>query len=612
MTRRSKADTTRRPEAEKAYLAGLLELLTDDPPRCREVAQLVPAAALTVEEGGALLAAIISAAAIDAPKLADVARVIREQAIEPAADGQEPAFALMVDLAEQAERNRGGYSVGVERHAREIVKAAARRRTIVAADAAAAVAADPAAATEEIEAAAAAVAAASADLPSDRLEWQPCPVALLPDPMGTFVAEAAEAMGTDPAFVALPLLASVAAAIGNRRRIELWSGWQEPPVLWCGVVAESGSMKSPAAGKSLRFVRDRQRAAFAEHRAAMQEFEQLLREHDVARRKSKTADAADAPERPVAERLAIDDCTIEGLAPILEQNPRGVLLDRDELSGWFDFDRYSGGRGGAEVGRWLSIYDAGQLTVDRKHSGTIYVPSAAVSITGGIQPKTLARVVGSRHVDNGLLQRFILAAPPRRPKALPTADVGFATMAGMESMFDTLLAARPGDDGGPKVLDLEPDAADRFKAFYLEHGAEQFAASGPAASMLAKAEGWAARLALVCHMAAAAGSDPTRGDRVRLDSIEAGIGLARWAAREWQRVFHAMQHGAAVEDDHGLREWIAARGGIATPRDVARGLSKYRRPGAAEAALQRLARAGGAEWHPQPTGGRPADAVRLR
>lgn len=606
MTRRSKTAAPRRPEAERAFLAGLLELVTDNPSRCREVAQLVDAAAFTVEEGGALFSAIFSAAALEAPTLADVARIIREQAIEPAADRKDPAFLLMVDLA------KPGYAGSVERHAREITKAAARRRTIAAADAAAALAADPAAAPEEIAAAAAAVAAASADLPFDRLEWEPFPVHLLPDPVGTFVTEAAVALGTDPAFVGLPLLASVAAAIGNTRRIQLWPGWQEPPVLWCATVADSGSMKTPSADKALRFVRERQRAAFADHRAAMADFEQLLREHDAARRKSKSADAADAPERPVAERFVVDDVTIEGLAPIVEQNPRGVLCDRDELSGWFDFDRYSGSRGGAEVGRWLSIYNAGPLTVDRKHSGTVFVPSAAVCIAGGIQPKTLARVVGSRHVDNGLLQRFILAAPPRRMKTIPAGDVNFATMAGMQSMFDTLLEVRAGGDGGPVALDLEPAAADRFRAFFEEHAVEQFSATGPVASMLAKAEGWAARLALVCHMAAAAGSDPTRGDRVRLDSIEAGIGLARWAAREWQRVFHAMQRGATAEDDGALLGWLAAQGGTATARDLARGPSRYRRPGAAEAALARLAATGAVRRTIVQTGGRPADAVTLR
>ena len=66
------------------------------------------------------------------------------------------------------------------------------------------------------------------------------------------------------------------------------------------------------------------------------------------------------------------------------------------------------------------------------------------------------------------------------------------------------------------------------------------------------------------------------------------------------------------EDDAALRGWIAARGGVASPRDVSRGLAKYRAPGSAEAALSRLTKAGAAQWEAQATGGRPADAVRLR
>jgi hypothetical protein len=130
--------------------------------------------------------------------------------------------------------------------------------------------------------------------------------------------------------------------------------------------------------------------------------------------------------------------------------------------------------------------------------------------------------------------------------------------------------------------------------------------------MLSKAEAWAGRLALLCHVAAQAGGDPTRGDRVALDSMLAGIGLARWAAREWERVFLAMQRGTLEQSDATLVRWLAARGGVATPRDVQRGLRQYRAPGAAEAALARLSRAGRAEWEARPTGGRPADAARLR
>jgi hypothetical protein len=608
--RRPSAGTTHCPETERAYLAGLLELLVDDPPRCRAALQLVDESAFTIDAGAGLFAAIAQAAALEAPTLADVCRIARERATEPAADGGSPEVDLATDIAKAfAGKNRGAYSFGVDRHGREIAKAAGKRRTIEAATVAVAVAADPQATAEEIEAAARGVAAASASMPTEQLEWEPLPVELLPEPVRSFVIEAAEALTTDPVFVALPLLASVAATIGGRRRIELWPGYQVPSILWTATVAGSGSMKTPAAAKALAFIRERQRDAFAAHRAAVATWEQEKREHEAARR-SGQADVGGPPARPAAERFLVDDVTIEGLGPILAENPAGVLVSRDELSGWFDFDRYSGGKGGAEVGRWLSCYDAEPLTVDRKLSGTLYVPAALVSIAGGIQPAILARVVGSRHVENGLLQRFILAAPPKRMKEIPASDVGFATMQAMRDMFATLAAIPIADS--PRILDLEPEALDAFHAFYREHAVEQFHAEGAEAGMLAKAEGWAARLALVCQMISQAGSDPGRGDRVQIDSMQAGIGLARWAAREWRRVFDGMQRGAADDDDAALRRWLAARGGIATPRDVARGLAKYRAPGAAEAALSRLAKAGAAQWQAQATGGRPADAVRLK
>ena len=602
------ADTTRRPEAERAYLAGLLELVTDDPPRCRAAVALVEPAALTIEAGPELLAAIGAAAALEGPKIADVHRLVREHA----GDDAERETTLAADLLAAAGGSPQGYALGVDRHALEIMGAFKRRRTIEAATVAAAVAADPGAKPAEIEAAAAAVTAASTSGPDDGLAWEPFPVELLPDPVGPFVAEVAERLSTDATLVAFPMLAAVAATIGNRRRIELWPEWREPPVLWMAGVAAPGSMKSPAADKALQFTRHRQHEAFLAHGAALADWKAEKREHDRASRR-RDADAGPPPEQPVAERVLVDDITIEALGPILQANPAGVLVARDELSGWFDFDRYSGGKGGGEVSRWLSCYGAGPLTVDRKLSGTLYVPSAAVSIVGTIQPRVLTRVVGSKHIDNGLLQRFMLASPPRRLKEIPTGDVDFATGEAVRAVFATLAAIRPAEDGSPQVLDLEPEAADAWETFYREHAEAQFKADGPVGEMLSKAEAWAARLALVCHLIRQAGSEPTLASRIDADSITLGIRLARWAAREWQRVFEGLERGSIEADDRALRDWLRGRGGVATARDVARhGPSAYRAPGAAEAALKRLAKTGAAEWHTVPTGGRPADAVRLR
>jgi hypothetical protein len=195
---------------------------------------------------------------------------------------------------------------------------------------------------------------------------------------------------------------------------------------------------------------------------------------------------------------------------------------------------------------------------------------------------------------------------------MPTGGAGFSTAADIASMFDMLFAIAPGPDGGAAVLDLVPDALEVWRGWWQENAAEQFTASGAEAAMIGKARSWAARLALVCHMIRQAGREPTLGNRIDADSIERGIGLARWAAREWRRVYRGMKAGGLEADDRALREWIARRDGVASQRDVRRGLAKYRAAGAAEAGLARLVRTGNAEWVAIPTGGRPADAVRLK
>jgi hypothetical protein len=605
---RKRSDATRRPEAEKAFLAGMLEMLQDDVNRCRKAIPLVEPSALTVEGAPELLTAIIEAAALNAPSLADVLRIARERGGDDASDER----SLLADLASASVHSPGGYALGVERHAREIMKAATRRRTIDAATLVADVAADPQAKPADIEAAAAAVAQASTSAPAERVEWQPFPVELLPEPVCSFVRQVWASLdrSADPACAALPLLASIASAIGNRRRIEIRPGWTEPSVLWCAIVAESGSKKSPAADKSLSFVRDRQTAAFEAHKIALAEWEEERRNYEASRR-SKSADAQPPSPKPIATRFIVNDITVESLAVTLEHSPN-VLLDRDEISGWVSsFDRYASGKSGGDVAQWLPCYNAAPWVVDRKTSGTIHIPRAAVSVFGGIQPKVLVRSFGP-HVDNGLLQRFMLAAPPEGPQQWPDGDVDFATMAAMQAMFDTLFSLHVDDDGHPQVLDLEPDALGVFKEWWNEIGQQRLQATGPTKSMLSKAEAWAARLALVCHLIRQAGAEPALRSRIDADSITRGVGLARWAAREWTRVFRLMEQGGDDAADARLREWIVSRGGSASVRDVRRGLRRYQAPGRAEEGLRRLVASGAAEWTADSSGGRPADGVRVK
>src|SRR5262249_15366477 len=138
------------------------------------------------------------------------------------------------------------------------------------------------------------------------------------------------------------------------------------------------------------------------------------------------ADDLEKPEEPVCPRLVVSDITIERLSEVLEDNPRGVLVARDELSSWlYSFTRYKGGGGVSDVPNWLELHHAGTLMYDRKTGDrrTIIVSKAAASVTGGIQPGTLARALSSEYREAGLGARLLLAMPPKVVKKWSEVEI---------------------------------------------------------------------------------------------------------------------------------------------------------------------------------------------
>lgn len=455
------------------------------------------------------------------------------------------------------------------------------------------------------------------------IEWQPFPVDALPEPVATFVREAAEGIGADETMVALPLLATLAAAVGNTRRVELKPGWLEPPVLWCATVGESGDGKTPGFLAALQFIEAEQQERFRDHARDVALWEAEVADHDAAvadwRRARGKQGAPDhpgeKPTRPTPTRYLVNDATLEALVAVLAANPRGLLLAADELAGWLaSFDQYRSGRGGSDCPRWLSMHTAGAVTVDRKLTGTLHVPSAAVSVVGGIQPGTLARALGTQHVENGLLARLVLAMPPSRPPQWSTTSPSFVTLEDMRRLFCSLLAVPAG--AAPSLVDLDADATEVFKAYWLALAEEREATTGPVRSMLAKVAALAGRLALVIHTVEQArdGGLAVPG-RISAATMDRAVVLARWAARENRRTYAVVLDGEGVAstatDDAAAVDWIAARGGFTTVRDLGRGLVRFKAPGAAEAVARRLVGAGRAVWEAPTRGGRPADGIRL-
>ena len=450
----------------------------------------------------------------------------------------------------------------------------------------------------------------------------PFPTDTLPEPARSFVRACASAIGCDESFIALPLLCALASAIGNTRRVQLKRGWTEPAILWAVLVGDSGTLKSPALEVALRAIRKRQHTAIKRHAEAMKKYQDdLMRweKDEAAWKRSKAGDDPPVkPEEPQADRCWCDDVTVEALAVLLQNQGRGLLLVRDELSGWLGgFDRYAQGKGG-DVARWLEMFGGRSMVVDRKSGNprTIYVPRAAVSVCGGIQPVTLARALGTEHRENGLAARLLLACPRLRPKRWTEAEISPELERRIAAVFDRLYDLCPTtDDEGevqPVIVPLSAGGKSAWVDFYNAHGQEQAGLSGDLSAAWSKLEGYAARLALVVHFVrwAAGDSSLANADEIDADSIAAGVKLSRWFGNEARRVYAILGESEEERDRRRVVELIQRKGGSISGRELVQSCRAYRTVAAAEAALEGLAEHGMGIWKTPEQCGRGGPKAR--
>jgi hypothetical protein len=317
------------------------------------------------------------------------------------------------------------------------------------------------------------------------------------------------------------------------------------------------------------------------------------------------------PEKPVCTRYLVNDVTTEALAPLLQQNHSGVLLGRDELSGWLTgFDAYKNSQG-ADVARWLEIWDGGSYTIDRKSDdGPIYVPHAAVSIAGGIQPGIFKRIMTTRYFESGMVQRLLWARPPVSSQKWTSVEISAELDHQMERLFKRLTGLEMEQtDTGPKpvVIPVSGKGLDIWIPWYNDLGrriTKQQQADNPfLASAWSKLHIYAARLALLHHLV-----ERPDEPEVGAEAFTAAIALAEWFAHEAERLYAVM---AADRDDTELievAEFVHRKGGRLSVRDLTHSWRRYRddRDGA-EQVLQRLVETGWGRWDTKTTskGGRP-------
>lgn len=272
-------------------------------------------------------------------------------------------------------------------------------------------------------------------------ELKPVPdfdASLLPAPFNNWVMDIARRQSTAPDFVAVTALAAISTVIGRKARVypKRYDDWLVVPNLWAMLIGRPSSGKTPAMREALKPLRRLADDAIEQFKIDAIDYKATLKLQEL---KIKTAEknarkalndgdeplaikylasAIHEPPPPHQIRYIVNDATVEKLGELLNQNPNGLLLERDELYGWLrTLDRED--RSNDRTFFLEASSGDGTYTYDRIGRGTLHVPALCLSIVGGIQPARLApyihHAVRGGNGDDGFIQRFQLAVYPNQP-----------------------------------------------------------------------------------------------------------------------------------------------------------------------------------------------------
>ncbi|MEM9663167.1 MAG: DUF3987 domain-containing protein, partial [Planctomycetota bacterium] len=421
------------------------------------------------------------------------------------------------------------------------------------------------------------------ELERDLGQFRPMPVCdILPEPLASYVLEVSESMSVDPAAVAAPMLAACSGAIGDSRRIRVGS-LNPPSALWICLVGSSGSRKSAAIDAATQFCKLAEREARDESAAARREYQANLKR---MKQTTKSGPPVDEPTEPIEHRRTVGDVTLERLAMILQDNPRGVMMIRDELAAWFDFGRYSSGGGSSNRSGWCELFDGRSITVDRKGSASSYVESTSVSLVGGIQPDILRDLLTAQNVASGLMARLLFVSPPEQPGRMCEREIDSRLLAGVGEVFRKLYTIGLPDDAEDGVLRLSEDAKPLYRQTFDDLSAEShLAGEDDLKGALSKLAGIFARLCCVMQLVTDACSDhPVEAIEARgiidREAVQRASVAAWWFRRELDRAYVHSGASEGSRDEADLIRYIEARGGSVRWREFR--AAKQRRYAGAE------------------------------
>jgi putative DNA primase/helicase len=343
------------------------------------------------------------------------------------------------------------------------------------------------------------------ELPPATIPVPELPENLIPLQLRGWVMDIADRMQVAPEFVMAPAIVVLSSVVGRKITIfpKEYDDWNVVPNLWGAVIARPGYFKSPTMAEALKPLdklieladkdfEDLSKSSSSESQLINARLESVRenlkrsvksdKDEDLSLFQSEIEELeADLETIKVTKkRYKTNDATVEKIAHLLKENPNGLLVVRDELSGWMRTLEKAGREGDREF--YLEAWNGfGTYTVDRVGTGTIHVPTLCLSIIGGIQPGKLMPYVkdavkGTKG-DDGLLQRFqILVYPDSTPDwenvdRLPDIEAKervIRLFSKLDQFTPNLLSLKVDEKSGLPGVRFSPKAQLLFNAWRME------------------------------------------------------------------------------------------------------------------------------------------------
>ena len=207
-------------------------------------------------------------------------------------------------------------------------------------------------------------------------------------------------------FTSASFLTVFAAAMGNTWSVRFMTGWVSRPIIYMVLVGSPSCGKTPPLQQAVAPLLKLDGEYDMIYCKEMETYRQWERMSAKQREKHSLPEAMKMPQRKCH---VVVDSTVEALIGALRDNPRGVLIYKDEIDSLLsNFNRYNG----SDEGYFLSLFSGTPFKYSRKSNNEhIFLANPYCSIIGTTQPGRLGEQFGGKRMMNGFSSRFLKVYP---------------------------------------------------------------------------------------------------------------------------------------------------------------------------------------------------------